>query len=190
MKNKKLIVINIFGAPSAGKSATMLGLTYYMKLKRFSVEQTPEFAKELAIEKRYNMFGKQLYILGEQSKRLEVLKGQYDFAVTDCPLQLISYYTPDDYIKSFQPMVDELFDTYENVNYFLERKHAFENEGRVHDDKQSIIIEKELKSFLDEKNIKYTILETCENIPENVVRYILNDILKLYPDFVGNNIAK
>ncbi len=185
MKNK-LIVINLFGAPSAGKSVAMLGLTYNMKIGRYSVENTPEFAKELAIEKRFSMFGRQLYILGEQSKRLDVLTGQYDFAVTDCPLQLISFYTPKDYIKSFSPMVDELFDTYENVNYFIHRNHSYEDEGRVHDEEQSNLVAKELHDFLIKKNIYFKELDTSQDI----VGIIMSDLKNTYGEYIGNNISK
>ena len=40
-------VINLFGAPSCGKSTTMLGLTYQMKMLGLNVENTPEFFKEM-----------------------------------------------------------------------------------------------------------------------------------------------
>lgn len=170
--NSNLKVINLFGAPSAGKSTAMLGLTYLMKVNKFSVESTPEFAKELAIEKRHNIFGQQLFILGEQSKRLEVLKGQYEFAVTDCPLQLISFYTPADYIKSFQPLVDEYFATYENINYFIRRSHDFEVEGRIHNEEESLVLSDKLEEFLLSRGVKYNVLDTSQD----VVAKIFEDI--------------
>ena len=90
-------VINLFGAPSCGKSTTMLGLTYQMKMLGLNVENTPEFFKEMIYEDgRTERFGGQLYILGEQNRRLARLQEKSEFVVTDCPLPLIGYYTSND----------------------------------------------------------------------------------------------
>lgn len=105
-----MIPINLLGAPGCGKSTTMLGLTYKMKMMGLNVENTPEFFKDLVLEESdKSEFGGQLYVLGEQNRRLARLK-HVDFAVTDCPLPLVGYYTSEDYIPGFQYFVQNLLD--------------------------------------------------------------------------------
>ncbi|NCQ51789.1 hypothetical protein GW796_07840 [archaeon] len=163
-------VINLFGAPSAGKSTTMLGLTYHMKLMGLSVENTPEFFKEMIYEdSKTELFGGQLYVLGEQNRRIARLNGKNDFAVTDCPLQLIGFYTPPDYVPGFNSFVKNLNDTYNNVNYYIERNHEFENEKRVHDEAQSKNIENNLPNYLNEMGIKYKTIKSGEDLVQNLI---------------------
>jgi AAA domain len=168
-------VINLFGAPSAGKSTTMLGLTYHMKLMGLSVENTPEFIKEMIYEgSKTELFGGQLYVLGEQNRRIARLNGKNDFAVTDCPLPLIGYYTPPDYAKGFEDFVKNLNNTYDNVNYYIERKHEFENEKRVHSEDQALEIERKLPKYLDSFGVKYKTVESGENL----VQVIIDDLIE------------
>lgn len=163
-------VINLFGAPSAGKSTCMLGLTYHMKLMGLSVENTPEFFKEMIYEdSQSDRFGGQLYVLGEQNRRIARLNGKNDFAVTDCPLPLIGYYTPEDYVPGFKGFVKNLNGTYDNVNYFIERKHEFENEKRVHDENKANEIEKKLPVYLDKMGVMYKVIESGEDLVQRLI---------------------
>ena len=50
--NKKLKVINFFGAPGSGKSTIAAGLFFEMKMKQMNVELVTEFAKELCYSER------------------------------------------------------------------------------------------------------------------------------------------
>ena len=170
-----MININIFGAPGAGKSTTMLGLTYHMKLMGLSVENTPEFIKEMIYEEsKTELFGGQLYILGEQNRRLARLKDKNDFAVTDCPLPLIGFYTKDDYIPGFNDFVKNLYNSYNNVNYFIQRTHEFENEKRVHNEDEANQKELEIPKYLDKMNIKYKVVSSGEEL----VHQLIEDLIK------------
>jgi hypothetical protein len=163
-------VINLFGAPSAGKSTTMLGLTYHMKLMGLSVENTPEFFKEMIYEdSKTELFGGQLYVLGEQNRRIARLNGKNDFAVTDCPLPLIGFYTSSDYVPGFVDFVKNLNNTYDNVNYFIERKHEFENEKRVHGEEQANAIENDLPKYLEKLGVKFKRIESGEDLVQNLI---------------------
>lgn len=168
-------VINLYGAPSAGKSTAMLGITFKMKLMGLSVENTPEFFKEMIYEQsQADLFGGQLYVLGEQNRRIARLKDKNDFAITDCPLPLIGYYTPSDYINGFQGFLANLYDIYENYNYFIIRKHSFENEKRAHDETQSNKIEQELPKYLEKLGIKTIVLESGEDLSDRIIEDMIN----------------
>lgn len=169
-------IINLFGAPSAGKSTAMLGLTYKMKMMGLSVENTPEFFKEMIYEDgRTEVFGGQLYVLGEQNRRIARLVGKNDFAVTDCPLPLIGFYTSEDYVVGFHDFVKNLNNKYDNINYLILRKHEFENEKRVHDEIQSKKIEESLPLYLDNLGIKYKILESSNNLVEDLIKDLIEN---------------
>lgn len=169
-------VINLFGAPGSGKSTTMLGLTYQMKMLGLSVENTPEYFKDLILEGTdKGEFGGQLAVLAEQNRRLARLVGKNDFAVTDCPLPLIDFYTPKDYVDYFHEFSKSLYNKYDNAaNYFIVRAHTFENEKRVHDEATSDKLSKEIYDFLNENNIKVKVFESSEDL----VTVILADLIK------------
>ena len=163
-------VINLFGAPSCGKSTTMLGLTYQMKMLGLNVENTPEFFKEMIYEDgRTERFGGQLYILGEQNRRLARLQEKSEFVVTDCPLPLIGYYTSNDYIAGFHNFCNNLNASYDNTNYLIVRKHEFENEKRKHDENESLLIAEQLPQYLDHFGIKYKVMESSEDLVDRIL---------------------
>jgi hypothetical protein len=168
-------VINLFGAPGAGKSTTMLGLTYQMKMLGLSAENTPEFFKELILEEgQHAKFGGQLTILSEQNKRLARLEGKNDFTITDCPLPLVGFYTKEDYINGFDVFLKNLYSNYDNVNYFIVRKHEFENEKRDHSEEQSDQIAAALPAYLEKNGIEVRIIESGDDLVER----LLEDLIK------------
>lgn len=163
-------VINLYGAPSAGKSTAMLGLTYQLKLMGLSAENTPEFFKEMIYENSSaETFGGQLYVLGEQNRRLARLKGKNDFTITDCPLPLIGYYTSDEYVDGFDHFLNNLYHTYENVNYFIVRKHEFESEKRAHNQDQANAIEQALPKYLERMGVECVVMESGEDLVERII---------------------
>lgn len=168
-------VINLFGAPSSGKSSAMLGIAYHLKMAGLSIEKTDEYFKELILEQtQKGDFGGQLSILSEQNRRLARLLGKNDFAVTDCPLPLITYYTPNDYIESFKSFSLDLFRQYDNVNYFLQRNHEFETEKRDHDEHQSNQIHLELIEFLSLHQIPFKMIQTGPNLVQEIIEDLCN----------------
>lgn len=169
-------VINLFGAPSAGKSTTMLGLTYKMKLLKYNVENTPEFFKELIYEEgKVELFGGQLMVLAEQNKRLARLVNKADFVVTDCPLPLISYYTDNTYVNGFKDFALNLHNSYDNENFLILRNHDFEKEKRNHNESQASIIERDLPEFLDKNNIKFKVFRTNDELVEQLIQSMIDD---------------
>lgn len=168
-------IINLFGAPSAGKSTAMLGLTYQMKMMGLSVENTPEFFKEMIYEDgRAELFGGQLYVLGEQNRRIARLVGKNDFAVTDCPLPLIGFYTSEDYVPGFKEFVKNLNNKYSNINYLILRKHEFENEKRVHGEEEATKIEQDLPKYLENLGIKYKTFESSNNLVNELIEDLIS----------------
>lgn len=174
-----MVIINLFGPPSSGKSTVAAGLFFLMKINKMRVELVNEFAKELVLEGRESIFGEQNYIFAEQVRRQQRLRGGYDFAVTDSPILLPLFYelreTPmENRNPNFPGLVMKEFEKYTNFNYLLKRRHVFETVGRRHDETQSEVIDGELRGFLSARNIEVMELEASPRTPE----IILADIRK------------
>ncbi len=163
MPPKKLKVINLFGAPGRGKSSVRSGLFWLMKSHHLNVEEVSEYAKYLVLTGRtWQLTEEQLYLFSKQHhKQLIIERSGYEYAATDSPLQLCSFYAPDSYYRHFDALVDEASEHFDNINFFLTRDvaaadAAFEERGRAHDLGASLRVEEEMREFLCKKNIPTT----------------------------------
>lgn len=158
-------VINLFGAPGAGKSTCAAGLFHEMKSRGYEVELVTEFAKDLTWARRQNELRDQLYILAKQNHRMEILKQQVDFVITDSPLLLSLIYTPENYHKSFKPFVIELFKSYDNFNVFLHRVKKYNPKGRNQTKEESDEIAKRVLNVLKYNNCELIEMNGSKDAP-------------------------
>ncbi len=184
---KKLKVINLYGAPGVGKSATRSGVFWLMKVKGMSVEEVSEYAKYLVLANRtWQLKEDQLYIVAKQHHKMLILNGQYEYAITDSPLLLASYYgrltsAP----ASFHTMCEEYDQRFENISFFLKRDFskaatAFETTGRVHSQEEAQTIEHEQKAFLESKGIHCIDVLLDHQSPWTILKHLES----LYPGSV------
>lgn len=167
-RDTKLKVVNLFGAPGIGKSGIRSGVFWLMKACHMSVEEVSEYAKYLVLTGRtWQLNEEQLYLFSKQlHKQNIVARNGYDFAVTDSPLQLSAFYAPKDYYTQFEPLVQEAFDRFENINFFLTRnleEEPFEERGRMHKREDCVRVEMEQREFLAKKGI------TCVDLPVDML---------------------
>lgn len=146
-------VINLYGAPGAGKSTTAAGLFYMMKTEGYQVELVHEFAKVLTWGKRFTELSDQHYVFGHQKHPLHVLDGQVDYVIMDSPILLSIVYDnlrrPDTYNKPihagdsimvstiFAQSVLECYDSYHNIDIFVNRVKDYNPNGRNQTEKES-----------------------------------------------------
>lgn len=161
-----MMVINFFGAPSSGKSTTSAGLFSYMKLRQINVELVTEVAKDLVWEQRKQCLLDQMYVLGLQNHRLERLRDKVDWAIVDSPLLLSLIYQPEGYYVNFKPLVIELFNSYDNVNIFLNRVKPYSEVGRTQTEKESDAIGMDIKNKLREFGIPFHEVDGNEIAPQ------------------------
>ena len=167
-------VINLWGAPSSGKTTTLLGLGYLMKINKHKVEPAHEYAKDLVFEKNALTLRNQVAVLGEQFRRLERLESDSElvWSVTDCPLPLMSIYRPEEYFESFDKLVLELYQKNENYNFFLQNTGGFETMGRVHDEEKSKTIGNQMLSFLERHHLPFVVVDTNPMSPVEIYKSI------------------
>lgn len=149
-------VVNVFGAPGSGKSTLRSGLFYRMKMEGLSVEDVTEFAKDCVWEQQNLIFQDQIYLFAQQNRKQERLRHSVDWAVTDSPLLLSCIYAnTSSYYDQFNPLVINVWDSYDNINILVNRTHPFEQQGRVHSESQSVDINNQLKHLLMELNVDF-----------------------------------
>lgn len=165
-------VINLFGGPGTGKSTTAAGLFNRMKIMGLNVELTTEYAKDMVWEGRDNVLSDQLYILAKQHRKLHRLKDKVDWVIMDSPIILGLMYKPEDYYQCFEPLVMEMWNSYDNVSFLLERSFDYQPIGRLGDEDNAKKLDHHIQSFLDRKAIDYHTVGINE-FNEDVVSNIL-----------------
>lgn len=155
-------IINLFGAPGSGKSTLAAGLFYIMKLQQLNVELVTEWIKEKLFEEAAYPFQDQLYTFAKQNKKIRQLVGKVDYIICDSPLiqGLVYSKEPD----SFNNMVAEYFNSYDNLNILLKRTHAYHTEGRIQTEEESKEVGDLIQSTLDKYNVEYLEMPTKQAV--------------------------
>lgn len=165
---KSPTIINLFGGPGIGKSTTALSVVGKMKKMRLNVEFVDEYAKQLTWEKRHNELTNQIYISAKQYKKINKLEGNVDWIVTDSPLIMGSVYTPDSYFKNYFPLLKEIWDHYNNINYFLIREFDYVSIGRNQTSKESEEIDLKILNLLKVNQISFKEVKSS-NADEQII---------------------
>lgn len=175
----KPLLINFVGAPSSGKSI-MSALTFVkLKSDHNSSEFVQEYAKQLVWANEIDDLKNQWYVTINQYKMIKAVYGKVDYVVTDSPLLLGLYYNRHENenvcnIEKTEKMILSKMEEFNNVYIFLKRNknNPYEKVGRIHDENQSIEIEKNLKGLLDEFNLKYLEIESDVNRIDKIMEYV------------------
>ena len=139
IRSRKPIVINLFGAPGAGKSTGAAIVFAALKQAGINAELITEFAKDKTWEHNATALGCQEYVFGKQSYRLARCKADVDVIVTDSPLPLSILYTQDPALladDAFHKVVMNVFNSYHNCNYYINRTKAYNPKGRNQTEEQ------------------------------------------------------
>lgn len=154
---KKPVVINLTGAPGAGKSTGAAKLFYELKTLGINCELVSEFAKDKTWEHNATALNCQEYIFGKQSYRLKRCRDEVDVIITDSPLPLTIIYTHDELIK--KPLTDlvmAVYNSYDNINFFINRVKPYNPKGRNQTAEESDALSAEIKNLYQQFNIPYT----------------------------------
>lgn len=129
---KETLIINLFGAPGSGKSTTMAGVFAKLKARGYDCEMVTEFAKDLVWEKREETFKDELYIFAKQAHRIFRVNGKVDIIITDRPLLATVLFNNlyGKKSKNLDNLVIEEFNSYNNMNFLIERVGDYQSNGR------------------------------------------------------------
>jgi len=171
-----MVVINLFGGPGSGKSTTAAGLFFKMKTDERvkSVELVTEFAKDMVYAGRTEeLRGNQLYITAKQYSRMKRLVGKVDYVITDSPLVQSIMYTPEDYFHSFKQLVLEVYNSFDNLNVFINRVKKYKQYGRDRTEEESNLISNNIITLLDENRINYITVDGDKDAPDIIKKMLL-----------------
>ena len=150
--NKKLTVINFFGGAGVGKSTIAAELFAKMKKNNYKVELIHEVAKDLVWEEAFHIFGEQDYIFALQHRLTRRLtRHDIDYAIVDSSILLSLFYMPWDFPITFKPFVEEVFESYDNINIILDRNLAipYIQAGRNESEEQAKAVDEQISRFFD-----------------------------------------
>ena len=170
-----MYVVNLFGPPGVGKSVISAAIYADLAKNNLNVELCTEYAKQLVYEQRTNLLKTdQLYILAKQNRKLYTLQNQdLDYVIIDSPLFLqLIYNNPDNLSQNiFEPLVLELFNKYNNINFLLERgkEYSYQSVGRIHSLEESDKIGGRIKEKLDQYNIPYYSIKSNSRTVNKIV---------------------
>lgn len=180
---KKTYIINLFGGPGSGKSTITSGLFYELKKRNISCDNPYEFPKQVAWEDNKSQITDQLYIFANQHRGIVRSYGKVDFIILDSPILLsLAYkdgydtgYPASIYGKSFDKMVLDTFNQYNNINFLLKRKSdSYQTDGRFQTKEQSLTFHRKIESILIENDLQYFNLEVNLGTVDKIINFITN----------------
>lgn len=148
------LVVNLFGAPSTGKSTIAYGLMYQLKILGIECEFASEYAKDLVFDGDMSVFENQKEIYQEQKRRLLRYVNKVSVVITDSPLPLFIYYDKTNDIE-FKNIIVEEFLNFNNLNFFLIRNHQYNPNGRYQNEKEAEEVHEGILQILNNNSISY-----------------------------------
>ena len=149
-----MLVVNLFGAPGAGKSTGTAYIFSQLKMAGVNAELVTEFAKDKVWEESKAVFQNQAYIFGKQYFRISRLQDKVDVVVTDSPIILSPFYANDPVLgEEFDTLCTKVFNSYDSMNVFINRVKPYNPSGRFQTEDESDQLAIRLQTFLNEHGI-------------------------------------
>lgn len=172
-KNKtKTVNFSFYAPPSGGKSTTARIFAALLKLNNQKTELVDEVPKEMVWNEEFDRLSDQMFVFSQQNRKLENLQGLYDFTVNDSPLDIQHMFARLNKMpKEFHSLIDHYHNKYHTVDIFLNRKHKYQQVGRVQTEEESKNIGKEIKDFLDNKEVPLHEFETTPLVAFQMIKH-------------------
>lgn len=157
-----MLVVNLFGAPGAGKSTGAAYIFSKLKMAGVNAELVTEFAKDKVWEESKAAFQNQAYIFGQQYFRISRVQNKVDVVITDSPILLSSFYADDEVLgKEFDTLVTNVSNSYDSMNVFINRVTPYNPSGRFQTEEESDMISDIMRIFLDNHGVIYEQYDGC-----------------------------
>lgn len=119
---KQCLVVNLFGAPDAGKSTGAAYIFSKLKMAGVNAELVTEFAKDKVWENDMEVFkpDNQCYLFGKQFYRMSRCRDKVSVIVTDSPLPLSAYYNESSVLgEAFNQTVMNCFNSFKTYRIWF-----------------------------------------------------------------------
>lgn len=174
---KKPIVVNLFGGPGAGKSTGAAYIFSELKQLGINAELVTEFAKDKTWEGNMTALSCQEYVFGKQSYRLARCRNDVDVIVTDSPLPLSMIYNTNPALgEAFDEVVRRVFDTYENMNFYIVRDKPYNPKGRNQTEEESDELGENILRMLGILAIPHTVVEGNKDSYDYIVSKVVDKL--------------
>jgi hypothetical protein len=175
------IVVNFLAGPGTGKST--IASDVFSRLKKTGIESelASEFAKDLVWSQDLRTLKNQIYVFANQFERIDRLIGKVDVVVTDSPLLLSTMFKNHRIFEypfindTFDKLVLQVNNIYNNLNYFIKRTVPFNPVGRIEKSvEEAIENDNKIKKVLLDNSISF---KSITNSEENI-QYVMDDIMR------------
>lgn len=168
------LIINLAGAPGAGKSTGAAYIFAKLKMAGINAELVTEFAKDKVWEENPTVFRAQDYIFAKQHFRLLRCVGKCDVIVTDAPLPLSVFYNTDEKLaEAYEGFVMGVFAGYRNCNYLIRRSKPYNPVGRFQNEQESDRIAEKMRQFYVSRGIPFDEVNGTQAAYDGIVDDIL-----------------
>ena len=173
--NKETIIVNLYGAPGAGKSSGAAYIFYKLKQAGIDCELVTEYAKDKVWEGHDFVFKDQCYIFGHQHYRLARVYGKVDVIVTDAPLLISAFYSDESVKRELTSIAFKTNEQYikKSLSYFVKRTKEYNPNGRFQNEKESDQVAYEMKEYLNSLDIRPFEIEGNEEGYNKVVKDVI-----------------
>jgi len=144
-----------------------------MKTRDMDVELVTEYAKKLTWQKRHNTLKDQMYVTAKQNHRMTVLQEQVEFCITDSPIILGMFYSPTYYPNTYPAFMIDVFNSYENINFWIDRTKKYNPKGRNESEEEAREADRGIQKVLNDNNIPYTVIKGDATAPQKILEEIL-----------------
>lgn len=151
-----MILVNLFGGPGVGKSTGAAYVFSMLKMEGINAELIGEFAKDKVWEENWVALKNQAYIFGKQFYKIDRCANQVDVVVTDSPILLSLIYNDRPALgAAFDQSVSEVFHSYDNLNYLLNRVKPYNPKGRYQDEAGAKDLHSKIVDLLHNHKVNY-----------------------------------
>ena len=175
--NNETLIVNLYAGPGTGKSTTAAWLFAHLKKEGVNAELVTEYAKDKVWEESHKVLHNQVYVFGKQHHRLKRLLGKVDVVITDSPIMMGIVYD----VEGNVPLKELAYYEYSkmsNINFFLERSKKYNPAGRNQNEEEAIIMDKKIKSHMDEYGLEYDNYRTDDDSYQDMLDFILTKLKK------------
>lgn len=169
-----MLMVNLFGAPGAGKSTGAAYIFSQLKIRDVNAELVTEFAKDKTWERNKKALENQMYMFGKQLFRITRCQDDVDVIITDSPLLLNTIYNHNPILgEEFNNLVFKIFNSYNSLNYYIKRVKKYNPLGRNQTEEESDQIADKVLKMLNDRKVEFTSVEGQLNNYSQIVEDVM-----------------